>query len=637
MGSQSVKIPKNKREMQDFVKRVLRDTKALERMLEEEMFEVDTIRIGAEQEFNLIDKHFRPAPINMEMLKAVNDENFTTELARFNMETNVPPLEFKGNCLSAMEKNIVAMLKKARKYAAKFNAEVILTGILPTLRKFDLEDHNLTPLARYRALCDAIIKMKGDSSLELKIRGIDELITRHDSPLLEACNTGFQVHLQIKPDEFPSRYNIAQAVCGPAMACATYSPMLFGKRLWHETRIALFQQSVDTRTSGHHLRDNSPRVMFGNDWVKKSIVEIYKEDIMRFKVLLSSLNKEDSLKMLEKGKIPNLDALLVHNSTVYRWNRPCYGNAGNIPHLRIENRVLPAGPTVVDEMANAALWLGLLNGGPDYYKDITKELDFDAAKSNFLTACREGLDSGFTWRKRKKISARELIQKELIPIAREGLKKAKVHKRDIDKYLNIIKQRTAKHQTGSQWMLNSYSALIKETNKREAILSITASALKHQRTEKPVHTWPLADLKSLAGSEMTALSVEEFMSMDLITVTKDDIIELASEIMDAQKVRYVPVENDKGNLVGLVTSRTMLRYLGDRNIWGNKKTTRVGEIMIKNPLTVGPDSLISDAVEIMQKNGIGCLPVVKNKLLLGVITEQDFLTIASRLLRHSGK
>ncbi len=632
-NNSSVSVPKTRNELQSFIKHLLRDTHALEKMLFDEVFETDIIRIGAEQELNLIDSHYKPATINMKVLEKLDPKHFTTELARFNMEVNLEPLEFTGKCLSEMEKSIIKHLDEVRKVAKGFDADIILTGILPSIRKFDLTQQNRTPFERYKALLDAVIKMKGGSNLELKIRGIDELIMSHDSPMLEAANTGFQVHLQVRPDDFTSKYNIAQAIAGPALAVATNSPILFGKRLWHETRIALFQQSVDTRSTGDHLRNRSPRVMFGHDWVKKSILEIYKEDILRFRVLLSTNQTEDALKVLESGKVPHLHALLMHNSTVYRWNRPCYGQDGKIAHLRIENRVLPAGPTVIDEMANAALWLGLLNGMEDVYPDVTKTMEFEDAKSNFIAACRMGLDNKFTWMKGKRMTAADLLQKELIPIAKDGLKKAKIAPKDIKRYMDVLNQRVDTAQTGSRWALKSYSKLTKSNTRETAIASIVACTVKNQRQEIPVAKWELATLGELGSWELASLIVEEFMTTDLFTVHYDDILELVAMIMDSGKLRYVPVEDDEGNLVGLITSRTLLRHYYKNDLKASKKAVPIEDIMIKDPITISPDETIATAMDLMTENEIGCLPVVKNQKLIGIIVEQDFLKISRRLMK----
>ncbi|MFK7908566.1 MAG: CBS domain-containing protein [Chitinophagales bacterium] len=636
MGSEKVKLP-TKKELQNFVSNILKDVRALEKMIEGDMFEKDPIRIGAEQEMCVVNQDWKPAKVNLDLLKNINHELFTTELAQFNLEANVEPLVFKGNCLSQMDRNIQELVDLASREAEKMNNHIILTGILPTVSRLDLSMDSITPIERYKALMHAISDLRGKKDLELNIRGIDHLMVKHDSPMMEACNTGFQVHLQVTPEDFASKYNIAQAIAGPALAIATNSPMLFGRRLWHETRIALFQQSVDTRISGRHLRNKSARVMFGNKWVNDSILEIYKEDIMRFRVLLgSSLKSEDPLVELENGKIPILDSLLVHNSTVYRWNRPCYGVANGVPHLRIENRVLPSGPTVKDEMANAALWLGLMNGFDGQYKDVRKVMDFDDAKSNFLLACRGGMSSKFNWiGLDKPINASELLKKELIPIAREGLAKANVDKKDIDTYLGIIEERNEIGLNGSSWMLKSYAKLTKEVSGKEAITAITASMHHQQLEQKPVHEWRLADETDLGGWEPHSFLVEDFMETDLITVEGDDIFELVGDIMNWGKLRYVPVENQEGTLVGLVTSRILRRYLLDcyrNNKNGkNQRSALVKELMIKNPVTIAPNEPISKAIEIMKEQGVACLPVVQNDQLMGIITEQDYHKVIGRL------
>ena len=251
-----------------------------------------------------------------------------------------------------------------------------------------------------------------------------KLNIKHDSAMFESCNTSFQVHLQVRPDEFVRKYNIAQVLAGPVLAISVNSPLLFGKKLWSETRIALFQQTVDTRRVSEHLRDRSGRVMFGNDWVHDSMVELFKEDISRFRVMLMCDTDQDAMELIEKGKTPKLRALNIHNSTVYRWNRACYGISPNgKPHLRIENRVLPSGPTVADEVSNAAFWIGLMTGFEDYSQEVTKDFEFDHVKENFLTAARNGLGAKFTWKGGKKIGASELVSEVLLPIAREGLSK----------------------------------------------------------------------------------------------------------------------------------------------------------------------------------------------------------------------
>ncbi len=641
MGFQKVNTLENKNEMQHFVRSLLDDVQAFEYMLANDWFESDIVRIGAEQEMCLVDnKTLKPACINMEVLAKLGDDKpwCVTELAKFNLETNLSPREFTGDCLSQLEAENRDYLQIIQKVLDEFDASIILCGILPTLRKHDLEMHNLTPKDRYFALMAAIQKHLLGTSFELRVEGIDELLVKHDSPLLEACNTSFQVHLQVAPDDFVKMYNISQTLAAPIVAIAANSPLVFGRRLWHETRIALFQQSLDTRTTNDHMRERLPRVNFGSGWLTGGITEIYKEDISRFRVLLAGAIEENSLDMIKQGITPKLRALQIHNSTVYRWNRPCYGISPNgKPHLRIENRVMPAGPTPVDETANAAFWLGCMVAMADHYPDVTKQIDFVDTRDNFLKSAKFGIDTTFTWMKDKKVPVTELILKELLPLAKEGLKKRKVKSSDISKYMDIIEARATEHKTGARWALRSFTALKKDVTNDEAVTAVTAAILKNQKENKPVHTWKEATIADLENWHPSSIKVEEFMSTDLFTVQKDDLIELVAEIMDWRRIRYMPVEDNKGELIGLISSRMLLRHFARANKTPEKEEVAVKDIMIGKPVTVTPDTTIMEAMSKMRTHRIGCLPVVKGKDLVGIITEMDFLRITSRLLERMEK
>lgn len=637
MGEQKVSLVKDDQAMQHFVKKLLRDVQALEYMLEHDWFEDDIVRIGAEQEMCMIDaKNFKPAPIAVEALKKMKNYPWVeTELARFNLETNLTPRVFEGKAISEMEKENLGNLAKIRSKLKGMNADIFLAGILPTLRKFDLEFHNLTPKKRYFALMEAINSELIGSAYELRLMGIDEILVKHDSPLLEACNTSFQVHLQVSPKNFVKYYNIAQALAAPIIAISANSPIVFGKRLWHETRIALFQQALDIRTTHDYMRERSPRVNFGSDWLDKSIMEIYREDIARFRVLLSADVEEDSLEMINQGKPPKLRALQVHNSTVYRWNRPCYGisDTGK-PHLRIENRVLPAGPTVVDEFANAAFWLGAMMGMAEEVKDIRNHISWEDVRDNFGKAAKFGIDTNFTWFKDKKVSACDLILEELLPLARKGLASKKIDKDDIDRYLGVIEERAKHHMNGARWQLRAFTKLKKEVSRDEALTVMTAAILKNQSEEKPVHTWSMPDVADLDDYRPVKLKVSEFMETDLFTVHKDDLIELVAELMDWRKIRYMPVEDTKGNLVGLISLRKLLRYYTHKDRFNGEEASTVKDIMIKEPITIGPDATIIEAMKTMREKKLGCLPVVKAGELVGIITEMDFLRISGRLIER---
>jgi CBS domain-containing protein/gamma-glutamylcysteine synthetase len=637
MGTQKVNLLEDISDRHKFTKALLTDVRSLEYILENDWIESGITRFGAEVEMVVVDRDtLKPKNIAMSIMDQMNHPKWLDgELAQFNLEFNLQPREFKGSNFSLMEKEIHTYLKKLETTLKKNNATYVLTGILPTLQKFNLDIENLTPRKRYFALMDAIKNLGLGKDVELKLFGIDNLYVRHDTPLLEAANTSFQVHLQVDAPDYVQMYNLAQMLAGPSTAVAANSPIMFGKRLWHETRIANFEQSLDTRVTNNHMREQSTRVSFGRSWINESILEIYKEDIARFKVLLSSEIENNSWEQIQKGKAPDLDALLVHNSTVYRWNRPQYGISPNgKPHLRIENRVMPAGPSVPDMVANAVFWLGAMKGMALKYKDIRKVIDYSTLRDNFGRSARVGLSAEYTWIKGKKIGVRDLILKELIPVAREGLTSCKVNSTDINNYLGIIKDRVKKKTNGAIWMLDSYSHLLKQdVSQDETLSTLTHAIIMNQRENLPVHKWKKADLSDLRDYKPFQLKVAEFMQTDLFTCERNDIIQLVGEMMDWKKIRYVPVEDSEGNLEGLVTARLVTRHLL-RQAETVQKTTTVEDIMIHKPKTIDADDNIIQAMKLMRKAGCGALPVVKNKLLVGMITETDFLDITSRLLER---
>ncbi|MDC0231624.1 CBS domain-containing protein, partial [Aureispira] len=630
MGEERVKLASTQKryEMHHFVRQLLNDVEAFEYMLNNNLFEDDVKCIGAEQELCLINKHYKPAYKAMDILKDFNPEWLTTELAQFNLELNLSPQVFSGQALSLMEAELRKNLDEVDKIALKHDTRILLTGILPSLRKFDLGMEQLTPKPRYHALMTALKKMRG-SDYQLRLNGIDELNILHDSPLLEACNTSFQVHLQVAPQNFVKLYNIAQAITGPTLAMCTNSPVLFGKRLWHETRIALFAQSIDNRNSKDHLRHKSARVNFGNKWLDKSILEIYREDILRFRILLGADIKQNSLEALKDGKTPKLQALQVHNGTVYRWNRPCYGISPNgKPHLRIENRVLGAGPTVLDEMANTAFWLGTMEGMADQFDDIRQHMSFDDARDNFMKGARAGMDSKFTWLNNQKITARDLTLKVLLPIARHGLEKYKIDSSDIDKYLGVIEERANKHMNGSRWILQTFTKFQQETHKDESLTALTAAIYHNQKKSKPAHDWPLPELHDFLQYDPSKLLVEEFMNTDILSLHKDDLLEFASTLMNWSDSVSMPVEDAKGNLIGLIDSQQILKHFAQK---GNKnEDTTVGDIMNNKPHTVTQQMKIVDVIKLMKEHNLIMLPVVKGKELIGVITERNFVNMSKR-------
>jgi len=639
MGEKKFKKAKGESGRQQFVSNLLQDMQALEYMLHNSIFEKGVTRIGAEQEMCIIrKKSFKAAPIALDIIELLKDMPWLdTELAKFNLEINLDPRIFTGSALKDMEAETKEKLHIIKEALFSFKSDILLTGILPTLHKNDLESHNLTPRERYKLLVESLSAQLLGQAFELRIQGIDELLLRSHTPLLEAANTSFQVHLQVDPENFVSYYNIAQALTAPVLGISANSPIVFGRRLWHESRIALFQQALDVRTTHEHMRERSPRVNFGSDWVHHSILDIYREDIARFRSLIYPETYENAMEAVLEGNIPKLSALQIHNSTVYRWNRPCYGiSETGKPHLRIENRVLPAGPTVVDEIANAALWLGAVIGCAKEWGDIRKKMSWEDVRDNFEKAARFGIDSKFTWFKDKKITVTDLVNEELIPLAKEGLTAQGIHSGDIDFYMNIISQRAKLNLNGARWQLRAFTKLKKETSMDEAITVMTSAIYENQKLGKPVHTWELPELKDLLEYRPENLRVEEFMQTDLFTVSKDDLIELVAKLMDWRKVRYMPVEDQKGNICGLITSRLLLRFYSQKGISfiEGKKLQVVEDIMIKSPIVIEPGKSIIEALQIMREKKIGCLPVVTGGELIGIITEMDFLRISARLIER---
>ncbi len=621
-------------ELRGFMKRLLNDLRALEHLLENGKIEEGVRRIGAEQELFLTDQSWRPSPSAQRILEKLDDPHFTNELAQFNIEFNLDPQLFGKNCLSKLEVDLNKYLARTRAVASELDLSILLVGILPTLQTADLSLDNMTQLPRYFALNDAVSRLRGSSQYDLRVVGIDEMSITHDSIMIEACNTSFQVHFQVGSSEFVDLYNIAQAVAGPTLAAATNSPILFGKRLWEETRIALFQQALETRGSGAEAVDRQSRVNFGSKWLEHSILEIFQEDIARMRVLLAGEAGADPFDAIAQNKAPELKALQWHNGTVYRWLRPCYGITEGVPHLRIENRFLPAGPTVVDEVANAALWFGLVSGLRSQYHDVTKILDFDSAKTNFVAAARHGLSAQFEWINNQTIPAHELLQKELIPLARHGLEASNIDAADIDRYLGIIEQRVKADTTGARWMLRSATALKDQGSQGERVAAITAACHQNQLLGNPVHQWPVATTSNTDHWESNYLRAEQYMTTDVTAVNQDELIDLVAYIMDWSQTRQIPVENDQHQLVGLVSYRSLIRYLAKRNQKKEDPLVAVKDIMNPDPITIAPETKTLEVIRIMKTEGVACLPVVRAGQLLGLVTELNFMGVAAELLEE---
>ena len=630
MGDARIEAPDEPLKMRLFVQRLIDDVRALERMLAEDVFERGITRIGAEQEMFLIDPvTHRPAMKVMEMLARLQDPHYTTELGAFNLECNLDPRELGAGSLRALEEQLQELIGKAREAGKEVGAEIFLAGILPTLEKADLAVTNMAPVPRYAILADAMRRLRGED-FQLFIKGRDELTLRHENVMLEAANTSFQFHLQVHPSQFARLYNIAQVATAPVLALGTFSPLFLGRRLWSETRIAVFTQSVDTRRGNIHHRMQRPRVHFGESWVDESVLEIFRQDISAFRVLLTSELGEDPLAALDAGRIPDLKALRLHNGTVYRWNRACYGIIDGVPHLRIENRVLPSGPTPLDEISNAAFWLGLVLALEKEYEDVRQHIRFDEAYDNFLAAARTGLKAQMTWLDGRDWAVGDLVLEELAPRARDGLENAGLTGEEIDRYMGTIEARVRAQQNGSSWMVESLASLGKIGSAAERHGAIVKCALEQQKLEKPVHTWPLATLQREEGGwQRHYAQVGNLMSTELVTVSPDEVLELVACLMDWQQVHHIPVEDADHRLVGMISHRRLLRYLAQHP---SRQPVAVREVMTGDVAFVSPQTSSLDAIRIMKERKITALPVVEEGILVGIVTEHDFLRVADKLL-----
>ncbi len=629
MGEQDISSEQDALEAQLFLRALLSDLTALEMLLDADLIESGVRRIGAEQEMFLVDREMRPAPVAVELLARAGEPRLTHEIGLFNLEANISPRRFGDLCLSEMEAELHDVVATARAAAQEYGADVLLCGILPTLRQSDLTLLNLTPNPRYAELNRVLMKRRG-GHFQLLIKGLDELRVSHDNLMLEAACTSFQVHFQVGAREFARLYNVAQAATAPVLAAATNSPLLLGHRLWQETRIALFQHSVDDRSTAHQHRGSPTRVSFGEGWLCNSVLEYFREEIARFRVVLTRRIEDDSLAAIARGELPQLSALRLHNGTVWRWNRPCYGIHEGRAHLRVEMRALPSGPTIEDEMANAAFFFGLMVAMPEEYGPIEQAMSFDAARENFLAAARQGLRAQFDWLGGKSMPAATLILEHLLPLARSGLA-ATVAYEDADRLLDVLEDRVRKEQTGSLWALRSLGGMADRGTREQRHRALTAAMLAEQKGERPVAQWPLADL-STEDRRAGYQRIEHYMATDLFTVRPDDLVDLAASVMSWRHIRHVPVEDDEGCLVGLVSHRDLLRLFAARGFGAQSgEPVVVREIMKADPVTVSPETPTLEAIRLMREKQIGCLPVVRAGRLVGIVTAQDFLALSAEL------
>src|SRR5437763_9169702 len=419
------------------------------RMLRERLFEDDPAQVGLEIELNLVDGRGEPSMRNEDVLAAIADPAWATELGQFNIEINVPPRHLDGDALADLEREVRASLNTADGKARSTGSQLVMVGILPTLAEDDIHEGNLSANARYRVLNEQIFAARGED-MRIEIDGAEQLLTHADSITPEAACTSVQLHVQVSPDAFARYWNAAQAIAGVQVALAANSPYLFGRQLWHETRITLFEQSTDTRPDELKEQGVRPRVWFGERWIT-SVFDLFEENIRYFPALLPICEQEDPLAELDRGACPQLGEMSLHNGTIYRWNRPVYAVVDGKPHLRVENRVLPAGPSVADIMANAAFYYGLVRSLVEAQRPVWTQVSFATAAENLHEAARPGLDANLYWPGFGETPVDELVLRRLLPLAHDGLLRWGVSPAHVDRLLGIIEQRCLTRQNGAAW------------------------------------------------------------------------------------------------------------------------------------------------------------------------------------------
>src|SRR3954469_19592933 len=419
------------------------------RMLADERFEPARGSFGLEIELNRTDDDGRPALANAAVLEAIADPDFQTELGQFNIEINIAPRQFAPTVFAELEESIRGSLNHAEDRSRTAGAHMMIIGILPTIDGEHLNAGALSANPRYALLNEQIFAARGED-LEIDIRGVERLSTYADTIAPEAACTSVQLHRQVEPDAFAAHWNAAQAIAGVQVAVAANAPFFFGKELWRETRIALFEQATDTRPDELKAQGVRPRVWFGERWIT-SIFDLFEENVRYFPSLLPVCDTEDPMEVLEAGGAPKLQEVRPHHGKIHRWNRPIYQVVRDRPHLRVENRVLPAGPTIVDTLANAAFYYGLVRVLVEDERPVWTQMSFAAAEENFHVGARDGLDAHVYWPGVGEAPATELVLRKLLPMARDGLGRWGVDAADADRLLEIMERRCVTQTNGAAW------------------------------------------------------------------------------------------------------------------------------------------------------------------------------------------
>lgn len=494
MGEEVKRTTYDRAQRQEYRRKVRLSVDALKTMLEKSRFDFDRPLTGMEIECNLVDAAYQPAMSNRLVLEAIANPAYQTELGAHNIEFNVPPRPLPGQTGLELEAEVRASLNDAETKASSGGSHIVMIGILPTLMPEHLSDDWMSESTRYAALNKSIFTARGED-IPISIDGPEPLSWQAASIAPESACTSMQLHLQLAPAEFAANWNAAQALAGVQLALGANSPYFFGHELWAETRIEVFAQSTDTRPEELKTQGVRPRVWFGEQWIN-SVLDLFEENIKYFPSLLPEVSDEDPLAELAAGRIPHLSELRLHNGTVYRWNRPVYDvvevEGARRPQLRLENRVLPAGPTVIDMLANSAFYYGMLRSLSEAENPVWNELSFAAAEANFFDGARNGMDAQLRWPGQGQVSAQALVLDTLLPIADEGLRQWGVDAEVRERFLGVIEGRARAGRNGASWQVSTVRALQDGGMPRpEALAEMLRRYCEHMHANQPVHTWPL--------------------------------------------------------------------------------------------------------------------------------------------------
>jgi gamma-glutamyl:cysteine ligase YbdK (ATP-grasp superfamily) len=461
----------------------------LHTLLADPGFGVGPATMGAELEVYIVDKLGLPMFANSELIEEAQDPQLTLELNRYNLEYNLSPYAMDAAALRRTEEEIVTKLTTLRGLAARMGGRVVPIGILPTLKQSDFGFHSLSDRKRYHALVQQLIKRRG-TSFKIDIYGNEPLALEMADITLEGANTSFQIHYRVAPEDYADMFNAIQLVTPLALAMGANSPTLFGHELWHETRIPLFKQSIDTRHLNRYGWNEPPRVSFGHGWVRQGVEELFTEAVRLHSPLLPLCSEAAK----SSGGVPDLAELRLHQSTVWPWNRPVYDDADG-GHLRIEMRALPAGPTPLDMVANAAFLIGMAEGIRPRINELLPALPFHMADYNFYRAAQYGLGAKLVWPDLDKNGCAEesvtTIVQKLLPIAREGLAAIGTSEAEASRYLGVIEGRLQAQQTGATWQLNRLLELRRDMESDEALHQLLEEFMVHSERNLAVARWPL--------------------------------------------------------------------------------------------------------------------------------------------------